>query len=177
MDFDGFKRLRWIWVATFSLLVFALLAGTIYVAKWQSTDRPLQAGLSKLAYVRGVHLEQDGRELVVKISLGEVSDLAAAYGEMESLVAAAWRGKPYRLVLHDTRGAELTALWRETQFAVYEAVQTGGYIAMVRAIGEAAVSRGIRTSLAMDARYLYVHYQKDSYHLCEVIPRGEEKGR
>lgn len=164
------KDLRWPVVAVCCFVVFSLLLGGQRLYQKYYVERPLTQHIQAVTGVQEVHFEgkQGNRRLVVR--LGVVPDFQQTYTELLNVTRSNLNNKQVELVIMDRRSAALTSIWRDAQFAIYEAMINGNLSQMKEAVYQEAQQAGSTCVLYLDKQNIYVQLQQGECYLYEAVP-------
>jgi predicted nucleotidyltransferase len=160
-----------------------LLTGGQWAYRHFSQEKPLADTLQSDPAVQEATVNQISGGLEVKVLLEPGVDLPRVYRQVQEDVHRLYSREPVRLIIEDHRSAALENLWRESQFAVYEAAAAGNFTSMAAAILELADRAAVDSyAVNMDDSYIYVQFSQGQAYLYQVVPRqnhglrGEEPG-
>ncbi|WP_258360454.1 hypothetical protein [Moorella sulfitireducens (nom. illeg.)] len=175
MHFKGW-RLHFILLA--ALLTLGLLSGGQWVYRHYSQEKPLAATLKANPAVQEVTVTRAAEDLEVKVTLGPGADLPQAYRQVQEAVGKLYGREQVELVIQDHRSPYLEGLWRQCQFAVYEAAARGNFTQMAATVEELARRSGIdRYAVDVDTDFIYLQFSQGQDYLYQVIPRSNDVAR
>lgn len=158
------------------VLVFALgLAGLFsfnYLYKYSHVNQPLSGFFAGHREVLDYRIDERGDQVVVTLRLGPVANLRETFLALEKGTTGILGNRPFRLEIQDNRDARLRDDYYRLHYSLQEALSTGQFNAMARAVSEQGRSLGLRDAKAfVDERYLYVQLQRGDRYLYELLPR------
>ncbi|MEW6727250.1 hypothetical protein ACP3TJ_08445 [Desulforudis sp. 1088] len=170
MQWYGLKIKIVILTFIFGLAVF--LGGNFLYDKYGS-NQSLRQDLSANEYVESFELEDQGAFVLVTVRMRPNDNLMREYRALERGIETGLNGRPYRLVIEDTRDKALSDVLYESQYAIHQAIAQGSFPEMARVIEENARGAGAAARVFVDNKYVYVQLEgRNGSFLLEVIPRG-----
>lgn len=169
MHFKGW-RLHFVLLA--ALLTLSLLTGGQWAYRHYSQEKPLTDTLKSDPAVQEATVNRTPDGLEVKVLLGRGADLPQAYRHVQETVYKLYGRQHVRLVVQDRRSPALESLWRESQFAVYEAAVQGNFTRMAATVEQLAHRAGIENyAVNVDDNYIYLQFSQGQAYLYQVVPR------
>lgn len=169
MPFKGW-RLHFVLLA--ALITLLLLTGSQWAYRHYSQEKPLAGALLSDPAVVDVAVTRTNTALQVKVTLGPAADLPQIYRRLQERVNQVYGRQAVKIVIQDHRSPALETLWRESQFAVYEAAVRGNFTQMAATVEQLARRAGITGySIDVDDNYIYVQFSQGEDYLYQVVPR------
>lgn len=167
------NRYNWLtYVVVLVATVVTLVGGQLLWHKF-AVAKPLDKGLQQIQGVEAASWEdgRSGETVAVNVTLDQVGNLQTTYGEIIDTAKQVLGRKPFRVVLHDHRTAELERLYYNVQYSIQEAVFTGNFSAMAGSVRAQAEAAGAEAKIYVDTGYVYVQMTKGADSLYTVVPR------
>ncbi|MDK2815449.1 MAG: hypothetical protein PWR22_77 [Moorella sp. (in: firmicutes)] len=169
MPFKGW-RLHFIFLA--ALLTVGLLTGGQWAYRHYSREKPLANTLKAIPAVQEATVTRMAERLEIRVILGPGADLPQAYRQVQEAVHRLYGEEQVKLVIQDRRSPALESLWRESQFAVYEAAVRGNFTQMAATVDRLARQAGIdHYAVNVDDNYIYLQFSQGQDYLYQVVPR------
>ncbi|QGP93441.1 hypothetical protein MGLY_28490 [Neomoorella glycerini] len=169
MHFKGW-RLQFVFLA--ALLTLGLLTGGQWAYRHYSQEKPLADTLKSDPAVQEATVIRTADGLEVRVILGPGADLPQAYRQVQETVHKLYGRQQVKLVIQDRRSPALESLWRESQFAVYEAAVRGNFTQMAATVDRLARQAGIdHYAINVDDNYIYLQFSQGQAYLYQVVPR------
>ncbi|MCR4403278.1 MAG: hypothetical protein NUW12_10995 [Firmicutes bacterium] len=160
-------------IAAAFFVTLAVLTGGRIAAYHIQVERPLEALLEGRSDVAAWRLvKSDGpTDVEVRVVLRDVRNIQTTLLDLGEDIAGMTRGA-FRLVVEDTRNAELTETYQRMRLAVEEAIARGTFREMAQEIESQAIEAGLdRCGVYVDSQNVYLQLHKGERYLYEVIPR------
>ncbi|WP_338825556.1 hypothetical protein MHOCP_11350 [Moorella humiferrea] len=175
MHFKGW-RLHFIILA--ALLTLVLLIGGQWVYLHFSQEKPLADTLKANPAVQAMEVTRTAEVLEVRVILSPGVDLPVVYRQVQEAVAKHYGREGVKLIIQDHRSPALENLWRQSQFAVYEAAVRGNFTQMAATVSELARQAGVdQYAVNIDDSYIYLQFSRGQDYLYQVIPRNDALNR
>ncbi|WP_406678483.1 hypothetical protein [Moorella sp. ACPs] len=169
MHFKGW-RLHFIFLA--ALLTFGLLTGGQWAYRHYSQEKPLADTLKANPAVQEAEVTRTAQGLEVRVILGPGADLPQVYRQVQEAVDKLYGREQVKLVIQDRRSPALENLWRQSQFAVYEAAVRGSFTQMAATVERLARQAGVdQYAVNVDDNYIYLQFSQGQAYLYQVVPR------
>lgn len=122
-----------------------------------------------------VSIDRNEDPPVVYIKSSGITDLQTSYRQIDKVVKSRL-GTQYRLVLQDQRTPQLQKAYESSQFAIQEALVTGGFEKMRQQVNQVAEHFQIEARITIDPSNIYLQMKDRHGYLYEVIPRIQPAG-
>lgn len=165
-------RISFIIIAIFVSL--ALLLGGQFLYQKYYVEQPLFKILHETKAVKNLKYDQNQPQAVLQVEFGDVGNLKESYTRVEEK-AEQVLGHPVPIKVVDHRSQDLSQVFDNSQFAVYEAIMNGNFTVMAKTVAEqAGLAHLDRYAVYVDRNNVYIQLHKGNYYLYEVISRDSE---
>ncbi len=155
-----------------ALLGLFFLFGAQRAYEFSRVDQPLAEFFRSRSEVASFAVRPGEGGLRVEVTLHPVPNLREAYLPLEEGVRAILGNRPFRLVVRDRRDQVLVRQFYRLHYLFQEAVATGRFTSLARALEEARRAGLDEASAFVDERFLYVQLRHGRYYLYELVPRS-----
>lgn len=173
-------RAGWM-LAAMAVALAVLLGGQRLVQ--ERREAPLIEALEDVPGVRSVRLARTaGGQVDIEAELSAEALLPEAIAALEREGRTRLGGRLGEVRVHDRRSPALQRAYDDMHFALFEAAQTGAYVAMSEAAKEIADDLGVDMRLHVDHSRIYLTLRLADAYLHEIVPqigqsnRGEREG-
>ncbi|MBE3574659.1 MAG: hypothetical protein IMW99_04270 [Firmicutes bacterium] len=167
----AWPRLRIEVVIIAFVVVLAAAFGARYLWVRLEITRPMVESFQAIAGVTHVQAIQVGQGKQLRITLGNVEDLAATYHQVLQ-VAAQYGYRPSQIQWVDKRDGRLEKVYYQMQYALWEGIATGKFTLMAsRLEAQARQAKLERFRLYVDDSHVYLGLWDQGHYLYEIVPR------
>ena len=146
----------------------AAMFGGWFVYQSFAVEHPIGASIESLSDVRDVAVDSDSKELRIRLTLEEDSDLYKVYQEIKAQVDK----KPFTIEIMNESSPELDKLWSSTLFSIAEAMETSTYSTIPQTLDALQTEiPGLDYNSAMDEKNVYISLHMDGQSKYIVMPR------
>lgn len=162
------------------IIIVSLLAGLalIFGIQWLYQkyifQEPIQAILSQNESIESFNLKNDGRQLLVHLSIRDDQNLMRTYKEIHKEITGTMGRKGFQMILEDNPDEVLNQVWYNAQYAVYQAAFQGSFQDMARAVNREAGAYGVGAQINLDEENIYIRLKHQGYTLDEIIPLASQ---
>lgn len=171
------RGIRWPRLLLSALGTFAALGFLSLAVQRQSVEKPLEEALRAHPEVQEVDLQRQGAVAVIRVRLGRVGNLRAAYEALEATARGVRALGPFRLELRDARDPALEDVYYRLHFSIAEANATGAFGKMAREVEAVTRGSGVEPRVYVGAERIYVALYRGDRYLYEVLPRPQPAPR
>lgn len=149
-----------------------LLAGQLLYEKYYLREN-IYEELWKVVKFDEIRIEKQEKPPTVYLRTSQAGNLQVVYQDVEQVVKQQL-GPQYRIVFQDERTPELQTLYENCQFAIQEAMVTGGFRQMQQTVRQLAGDEGVDCRLFIDSSNVYLALSDRKGYLYEIIPRASQ---
>lgn len=163
--------------AAVCLTVAVLFSGQMVWQKF-AVAKPLDKAFLEISGVTEAVWDKqskNGEPIKIYVTLQNIENLARTYAELNDGARKVLGKKPFKIVIHDGRSAELEQFNYKVQYLVQEAIFTGNFSTMTKQIAAQAKDEHIDLQMYVDAENVYLQTKKAAAEMYVVIPRQFSK--
>ncbi|MFC4078035.1 hypothetical protein [Salinithrix halophila] len=162
--------IRWP-IAVVSLVVslFLLFGGYFAYQKFQ-IESPMEKAISQTSHIRDYSLQIQPEKITVRLMAKPSFSLQQDYIPLRRKLTDLADDRKLSLKLEDKAGGELKEAWNRMNFGVKEGIALQRYTQIPQAVSKEADTKGIRSHVMMDDRYLYIELRQGNQWLYRVLP-------
>lgn len=155
------------------ITVIILFAGQVLWQKF-AVAKPLDKaflGINGVVSATWDDQSKNGEPIKIYITLQNIENLAATYEELNSGAKKILGKKPFKIVIRDSRSAELEYFNYKVHYLVQEAIFTGNFSSMAERMATTAQEENIDLWIYVDAENVYMQMKKDAAQMYTIISR------
>jgi len=146
---------------------------------WQKfiVAQPLDKAFLNINGVAETTLDNQGKNgepVKIHVTLQNADNLAKTYDELNNQAKTVLGKKPFKIVIHDSRSAELEQFNYEIQYMVQEAIVTGHFSAMEENLAAKARENNLHLQIYVDGDNVYLQTAKETAQMYVIVPRRGE---
>ncbi|WP_418789933.1 hypothetical protein [Phosphitispora sp. TUW77] len=158
------------------VVVLAVTLGILltiqYVYQKYNVEQPLFKIYSDTKLVDDVKIDNEGVVPTVTLNVRKTEDLKDVYLKLNSYTEEIFGHNQFQIELKDKRTKELSEIYYNSQYVIYEAMANGDFTKMAAEVQENARNNGAKARVFIDNANIYISFIKDDKYLYEVIPRN-----
>lgn len=168
MQVGGFNVVK---VLVICVVTLALLFGVQFLYNHFNYEKPVAETLDEINGIESYQFSSHGERNQLIIKLKKVPNLQDTYTAITGALVNI-KQSPVEIVIWDSPNDALQQFWYESQFVIYEGIQSGWFVDMKNKLEQLTrVHDGITARVFLDNRRVYFQASDGDYYLYKVIDR------
>ncbi|NLV20547.1 MAG: hypothetical protein GXY49_00930 [Syntrophomonadaceae bacterium] len=155
------------------LLTLGVLLGGQKLYHANMVEKPIIKELHALSYVESAAISKTDGIYQIKVHIRQPGNLKNEYQEIDKIIAAKIKKRPYEIKIGDRRDAFLQNQLQKMELSLYEALAQNSYLDLEQRFADTAARDHFIYRLQIDQQRLYVQISRGDKFLYEIIERND----